>query len=168
MKTITIQKINKQDHEAIILLYLESYLAEWEKRNKEQITPFVNYLLKRPFKLKAVVDGKIIWGFISDIKPRHEGNILFDPEIFIHPDYQNQGFWRHLLHQALLQAQQMYQTTDLIAFTFKDSYQLKRYQKLGIKTDDSWQMLYGALDPVLEKLSETSQCKIKATNDLLE
>ena len=31
MKTITIQKINKQDHEAIILLYLESYLAEWEK-----------------------------------------------------------------------------------------------------------------------------------------
>ena len=168
MKTITIQKINKQDHEAIILLYLESYLAEWEKRNKEQITPFVNYLLKRPFKLKAVVDGKIIWGFISDIKPRHEGNILFDPEIFIHPDYQNQGFWRHLLHQALLQAQQMYQITDLIAFTFKDSYQLKRYQKLGIKTDDSWQMLYGALDPVLKKLSETSQCKIKATNDLLE
>ena len=80
MKTITIQKIDKQDHEAIILLYLESYLAEWEKRNKEQITPFVNYLLKRPFKLKAVVDGKIIWGFISDIKPRHEGNILFDPE----------------------------------------------------------------------------------------
>jgi len=28
MKTITIQKINKQDHAAIILLYLESYLAE--------------------------------------------------------------------------------------------------------------------------------------------
>jgi len=28
MKTITIQKINEQDHEAIILLYLESYLAE--------------------------------------------------------------------------------------------------------------------------------------------
>jgi hypothetical protein len=28
MKTITIQKINKQDYEAIILLYLESYLAE--------------------------------------------------------------------------------------------------------------------------------------------
>ena len=168
MKNITIQKINKQDHEAIILLYLESYLAEWEKRNKEQITPFVNYLLKRPFKLKAVVDGKIIWGFISDIKPRHEGNILFDPEIFIHPDYQNQGFWRHLLHQALLQAQQMYQITDLVAFTFKESYQLKRYQKLGIKTDDSWQMLYGPLDPVLEKLSETSQCNIKATNVLLQ
>lgn len=168
MKTITIQKIDKQDHEAIILLYLESYLAEWEKRNKEQIAPFVSYLLKRPFKLKALVDGKIIWGFISDIKPRHEGNILFDPEIFIHPDYQNQGFWRHLLHQALLQAQQMYQITDLVAFTFKESYQLKRYQKLGIKTDDSWQMLYGALDPVLEKLSETSQCNIKATNDLLQ
>ena len=168
MKTITIQKINKQDHEAIILLYLESYLAEWEKRNKEQITPFVSYLLKRSFKLKALVDGKIIWGFISDIKPRHEGNILFDPEIFIHPDYQNQGFWRHLLHQALLQAQQTYQITDLIAFTFKESYQLKRYQKLGIKTDDSWQMLYGALDPVLKKLSETSQCNIKATNDLLQ
>lgn len=168
MKTITIQKINKQDHEAIILLYLESYLAEWEKRNKEQITPFVSYLLKRPFKLKALVDGKIIWGFISDIKPRHEGNILFDPEIFIHPDYQNQGFWSHLLHQTLLQAQQTYQITDLVAFTFKESYQLKRYQKLGIKTDDSWQMLYGALDPVLEKLSEPSQCNIKATNDLLQ
>ena len=168
MKPITIQKINKQDHEAIILLYLESYLAEWENRNKEQITPFVNYLLKRPFKLKAVVDGKIIWGFISDIKPRHEGNILFDPEIFIHPDYQNQGFWRHLFHEALLQAQQTYQITNLVAFTFKESYQLKRYQKLGIKTDDSWQMCYGALDPVLKKLSETSQCKIKATNYLLE
>ena len=72
------------------------------------------------------------------------------------------------MHQALLQAQQTYQITDLIAFTFKESYQLKRYQKLGIKTDNSWQMLYGALDPVLKKLSETSQCKIKATNDLLE
>ena len=59
MKTITIQKINKQDYEAIILLYLESYLAEWEKWTQEQITPFVNYLLRRPFKLKAVVDGKI-------------------------------------------------------------------------------------------------------------
>ena len=68
MKTITIQKINKQDHEAIILLYLESYLAEWEKWTQEQITPFVNYLLRRPFKLKAVVDGKIVWGFISDMK----------------------------------------------------------------------------------------------------
>ena len=147
---------------------MKAILLSEKKRNKEQITPFVNYLLKRPFKLKALVDGKIIWGFISDIKPRHEGNILFDPEIFIHPDYQNQGFWRHLLHQALLQAQQTYQITDLIAFTFKESYQLKRYQKLGIKTDDSWQMLYGALDPVLEKLSETYQCKIKATNYLLE
>ena len=162
MKTITIQKINKQDHEVIILLYLESYLAEWEKWTQEQITPFVNYLLKRPFKLKAVVDGKIVWGFISDIKPRHEGNILFDPEIFIHPNYQQQGLWKQLLQQALLQAQQAYQATDLIAFTFKDSHQLKRYQKLGIKTDDSWQMLYGALDPILDKLSETSQCNINA------
>ena len=152
MKTITIQKINKQDHEAIILLYLESYLAEWEKWTQEQITPFANYLLKRPFKLKAVVDGKIVWGFISDIKPRHEGNILFDPEIFIHPDYQKQGFWRHLLHQALLQAQQTHQITDLIAFTFKESYQLKRYKKLGIKTDDSWQMLYWPLKLILNKL----------------
>lgn len=152
MKTITIQKINKQDHEAIILLYLESYLAEWEKWTQEQITPFVNYLLKRPFKLKALVDGKIVWGFISDIKPRHEGNILFDPEIFIHPNYQQQGFWRHLLHQALLQAQQTHQITDLIAFTFKESYQLKRYKKLGIKTDDSWQMLYWPLKLILNKL----------------
>ncbi len=152
MKTITIQKINKQDHEAIILLYLESYLAEWEKWTQEQITPFVNYLLKRPFTLKAVVDGKIVWGFISDIKPRHEGNILFDPEIFIHPNYQQQGFWRHLLHQALLQAQQTHQITDLIAFTFKESYQLKRYKKLGIKTDDSWQMLYWPLKLILNKL----------------
>ena len=152
MKTITIQKINKQDHEAIILLYLESYLAEWEKWTQEQITPFVNYLLRRPFKLKAVVDGKIVWGFISDIKPRHEGNILFDPEIFIHPNYQQQGFWRHLLHQALLQAQQTHQITDLIAFTFKESYQLKRYKKLGIKTDDSWQMLYWPLKLILNKL----------------
>lgn len=152
MKTITIQKINKQDHEAIILLYLESYLAEWEKWTQEQIIPFVNYLLKRPFTLKAVVDGKIVWGFISDIKPRHEGNILFDPEIFIHPNYQQQGFWRHLLHQALLQAQQTHQITDLIAFTFKESYQLKRYKKLGIKTDDSWQMLYWPLKLILNKL----------------
>lgn len=152
MKTITIQKINKQDHEAIILLYLESYLAEWEKWTQEQITPFVNYLLKRPFKLKALVDGKIVWGFISDIKPRHEGNILFDPEIFIHPNYQQQGFWRHLLHQALLQAQQTHQITDLIAFTFKESYQLKRYKKLGIKTNDSWQMLYWPLKLILNKL----------------
>lgn len=152
MKTITIQKINKQDHEAVILLYLESYLAEWEKWTQEQITPFVNYLLKRPFKLKALVDGKIVWGFISDIKPRHEGNILFDPEIFIHPNYQQQGFWRHLLHQALLQAQQTHQITDLIAFTFKESYQLKRYKKLGIKTDDSWQMLYWPLKLILNKL----------------
>ena len=152
MKTITIQKINKQDHEAIILLYLESYLAEWEKWTQEQITPFVNYLPRRPFKLKAVVDGKIVWGFISDIKPRHEGNILFDPEIFIHPNYQQQGFWRHLLHQALLQAQQTHQITDLIAFTFKESYQLKRYKKLGIKTDDSWQMLYWPLKLILNKL----------------
>ena len=66
------------------------------------------------------------------------------------------------MQQALLQAQQAYRATDLIAFTFKDSHQLKRYQKLGIKTDDSWQMLYGALDPILDKLSETSQCNINA------
>ena len=49
MKTITIQKIDKQDHEAIILLYLESYLAEWEKRNKEQITPFVKLFAQKTF-----------------------------------------------------------------------------------------------------------------------
>ncbi len=152
MKTITIQKISKKDHEAIIDLYLEAYLAEGEQWNKEQITPFINYLLKRPFKLKALVNGKIVGGFISDIKPWHEGNMLFDPEIFVHPDYQQQSIGKTLLSTALQKAKQQHQVSDIVAFTFKDSHQLKRYQKLGMQTDNYWQMLYGNIDTLLSKL----------------
>lgn len=152
MKDIEIKKISKKDHEAIVLLYLKSYLAEWEKWTQEQITPFVNYLLKRPFKLKALVNGKIVGGFISDIKPWHEGNMLFDPEIFVHPDYQQQSIGKTLLSTALQKAKQQHQVSDITAFTFKDSYQLKRYQRLGIKTDDSWQMLSWSLNPILKNL----------------
>lgn len=152
MKDIEIKKITKRDDEKILLLYLKTYLDQWEDRTRDQIKPFVDYLLKRPFKLKLVHQGKVIGGFISDIKPWHTGSMLFDPELFIDPGYQKQWFWRLLLKTAFEKAKKDYWVSDLISFTFKDSYQLKRYQRLGMKADDYRQMLYGDIDDVIKNL----------------
>lgn len=154
MHNAKIQTLSRKDHQNIRDLYLKTYHAQGENRTAAQIKPFLDYLLKRPLKLKLVLDGKIIWGFISDIKPRHTWNMLFDPELFIDPDHQQSGFWTFLLQKSFEIAQKQYQATDIVSFTFPDSYQLKRYQRLGMKTDNYWQMLYGDLTTLITQLKK--------------
>lgn len=142
MTNIKIQPIKKQDYEVILDIYTRAYNAIWEEWNQEQIKPFLFHMLKRQMKLKFVVDGKIIWWFISEIKPRHEGNFLFDPELFIDPDYQKQWYGTKLFKKTLAIAEKKYQAKSLVGFTFKNSFQLSRYRKLWINIDSSRQMLY--------------------------
>lgn len=146
--------ITPDDHETILDLYLATYQAIGEQRSKAEITPFVNYLLQRPFKLKIMLGEQIVGGFIADIKPRHTGNILFDPELFIVPDYQKKGLGRVLLSSALKLAQEKYGVASLQSFTFKDSYQLERYQRLGFEIDGSRAMLYADLATVISALKK--------------
>lgn len=153
MRDVKVQTIWPKDHEKILELYVKVYQALGEDWTKEQIRDFMRYLLRRPLKLKLVYRGKIIGWFISDIKPRHTWNLLFDPELFIDPDHQQSGFWTFLLKQSFEIAKKQYNISELVAFTFKDSYQLKRYQKLGMKTDEYRQMLYANIDQVISKLS---------------
>lgn len=146
--------IDPNDHEVILNLYLATYQAMGEKRNKAEITPFVNYLLQRPFKLKIMLGEQIVGGFIADIKPRHTGNILFDPELFIMPDHQQKGLGKALLSHSLKLAQEKYGVESLQSFTFKDSYQLERYKRLGFEIDGSRAMLYADIATVLPALEK--------------
>lgn len=152
MNNIKIQNINKKDHETILNLYHKTYLALGEKRTKENISDFVNYLLKKPLKLKILYDNQIVWAFIADIKPRHTGSMLYDGEMFIDPEYQKMGFGTLLFRKSLEIAQEKYKVTDIVSFTFKDSYQLKWYTKLGIKSDNYWQMIYWKTRTIIKNL----------------
>ena len=151
MTSIKIETIKKQDYETILDIYTKAYNAVWESWNKEQIRPFVMFLLKRQMKIKLVVDWKIVWGFISEIKPRFEGNFLFDPELFIDAKYQKSWFWTILFKKALEIAKKKYETKDFVWFTFKDSFQVKWYEKMWINTDSSRQMLYWDIENIIKK-----------------
>ncbi len=151
MKSIKIQTIKKQDYETILEIYMRAYNAIWESWTKEQIRPFVMFLLKRQMKIKFIVDGKIIWGFISEIKPRYEWNFLFDPELFIDSDYQKQWYGTILFKKSLEIAKKKHKTKDFVWFTFKDSFQVKWYEKMWINTDSSRQMLYWDIEDIIKK-----------------
>lgn len=151
MKSIKIQPIKKQDYETILDIYTRAYVAMWEKWEKEQIREFVYFLLKRKIKVKFVLDNTIIWGFIAEVKPRYEWNMLFDPELVIDSEYQKQWYGTILLKKVLKVVEKKYKVKTLVWFTFKNSFHIHRYKKLWINPSNDRQMLYWDIKDIIKK-----------------
>ena len=151
MTNIKIQKIKKKDYKTMLDIYIRAYLSVWEKWDKEQIKDFFAFLLKRKIKVKFVLEDKIIWWFIAEIKPWYEGNMLFDPELFIDIDYQKKWYGTILLKKALELAEKKHKAKTIVGFTFKNTFHINWYKKLWINPSTDRQMLYWDIKTIIQK-----------------
>ena len=107
-------------------IYTRAYLSVWEKWDKEQIKDFFTFLLKRKIKVKFVLEDKIIWWFIAEIKPWYEGNMLFDPELYRYRLSKNDMelyYWK-----STRTGREKHKAKTIVGFTFKNTFHINWYK----------------------------------------
>lgn len=102
----------------------------------------------------ARLDGRIVGGFVVGVRPWWDGNHLVDGELFVDPEFQNQGVARSLVRQVLLTAQDLYAPILWETYTFnEDAFPLTWYRRIGFSEINEWVMIRANVATVLAKLS---------------
>ena len=152
-----IRLIEKKDLNALADIFAKVYevFDVGERWTKETAQKLLEHWLQRQPDLAflAEVDGKIVGGFTSGIKPWWDGNHLFDGELFVHPDYQKHKVGTALFKKLLTEAKEKYEAKFFDAHTFKGfDHPLNWYKKLGFEEIKEWVMISGDVTEILGKL----------------
>lgn len=155
---LTIRPINEEDIAALAEVFVRVYESfdVGERWSKESAQTLLGYWLKKQSDLAflAEIDGRIVGGFLSGIKPWWDGNHLFDGEIFVHPEFQKQKVGAALLKKVFQEAAEKYDAKTFDAFTFNGSdHPLTWYKKMGFREIKEWTMITGDINDALEKLN---------------
>ncbi len=151
---ITFSLIQKKDIPALADIYARAFNAQWQIWNKETSKAIIEYRYAKKIKLKVAYKGKIIWAFFTDVKPLFYGNVLNDWDIFIDPDFQRLWIGRRLFVYGMQYAKKKFNIVGWDFYTIKNSYQYKRYKRIGFYPSSKWVMMSGKIDDVLKKMQE--------------
>jgi len=154
---ITIRPVEEKDLDILAEIYVNAYDAfdvgeHWNKKTAHEL---MQYWLHRQPDLAycAEIDGKIAGGFFTGVKPWWDGNILFDGEIFVHPEFQRKGIGSALLKKVFQEAIKKYHVKTFDAFTVnKTEHPLSWYKKLGFRETKEWTILSGSIEEALRRL----------------
>ncbi|MFZ2151292.1 MAG: GNAT family N-acetyltransferase [Candidatus Absconditicoccaceae bacterium] len=147
---LKIIKAQKDDLLDLAKIYMKSYNAEGEKWTLAKSKDMINYRFTKKLKLKATLDGKIVGLLFSDIKPFYNGNILIDGDLVIDLKYQKQGIGKELFFYGMDYAHKNFGVRFREFYTFRDSYQYKRYKKLGFYDSEKFVLMAGNIEDILK------------------
>jgi GNAT superfamily N-acetyltransferase len=149
---LSIRKAKKQDLSKLAEIYIRAYdraqFGEiWKK--KAAVALLIFYFNQKKFLgLTAVLDGKVVGGLFSFIKPWHDGNHLGEGELFVDPDYQGKKIGTELMFKMMLLAKSKKCVVhELIAYAGVTRW----YRKLGMK-DTGLTHMDGKIDVIIKKL----------------
>ncbi|MBI2013811.1 MAG: GNAT family N-acetyltransferase [Candidatus Colwellbacteria bacterium] len=160
---VSIRRVKEGDLNLLAKLYCEVYDPKrhdvGEKWTEKSAHKLLKYWFDRKNKLDFLAedDGKIVGAFFTAVKPWWNGNCLYDGEIFVAPDYQGKGVGVQLSKTLYQEAIDKYDAKYFEATTFKDSYSLNWYKKLGFKEPDNLVFISGNLKTILEKLEKENK-----------
>ncbi len=149
--------MRKEDKKETAALYAKIYdrvnIGEhWTRNSAQRLLHF--WLQKQPdLCFVAIVDKKIIGGFLGGIKPWWDGNHLVDGEVFVDYAFHKKGIGTALSKKMYKTALDKYRITSIDLVTFsKGGFPLSWYQSLGFKTNDFLKMISGKPKKALKKL----------------
>lgn len=80
------------------------------------------------------------------------GNVMNDGDLFIDPDFQQLWIGRRLFVYGIQYAKKKFDVVWWDFYTFKNSYQYKRYKSMGFTSSDKRVLMSGKIDDVLKKI----------------
>ena len=154
---LLIRLMKKDDLNEVAILYANIYTQVdiSEKWNEESSYKLMEYWLLKQGDLSfvALINNKIIGGFVAGIKPWWDGNHLVDGEIFVDYDYHKLGIGTKLSKIMYEAAFEKYNITSIDFVTFsKNGFPLSWYDSLGFEIEKELIMISGKPENVLKKI----------------
>ncbi len=151
---ITFSVVQKKDISELAKIYARSFNKEWENWTPKTSKAIIEYRYAKKIKLKVLYKGKIVWAFFSDIKPLYFWNIMHDGDVFIDPEFQYLWIWTWLFVYGMQYAKKKFSVVGWDFYTFKNSYQYKRYKSIWFNASDKRVLMSWKIDNVLKKMKQ--------------
>ncbi len=127
-----------------------------EEWTKEKAKEYILWWVKSDsIFLVAEEDGKVVGGFVSEIKPWWSGKMLNDGELFVHPDYQGRGIGKMLFHEMMKRAGKE-GVEEVSFFTYRNSPAHEWYMRIGMKDVEDWVIVEGKVADIIRNLDSGS------------
>jgi len=153
-----IRLVKPEDINNLAYIYKELYdgIEIWESWTIESAKALLSYWYDRQPDLffVAEVDGKVVGGIVSGIKPWFDGNRLVDSEIFVDKRYQERHLWKELFKKHLSEAKKIYDAKIMEFHTYGDETEFPQswYRRIGIKKDKELIIMNGEIWDILRHL----------------
>ncbi len=151
---ISFSQVQKKDIPVLAKIYAKAFNKEWESWTPKKSNEIIEYRYSKKIKIKVLYKNSIVWAFFSDIKPLYMWNVLNDGDVFIDPDFQNLWIGRWLFVYGIQYAKKKFNAVWRDFYTFKNSYQYKRYKSMWFAPSDKRVLMSGNIDTVLKKIKE--------------
>lgn len=155
---IVIRPATSAEIPALAAVYVRAWdnaevTEKWTQQSAESFFRF-QFALPSQVGFVAESDGRLVGGFFSSIMPWWDGNHLFGGELFVDPDFQQQGVGRSLM-KALLNAAATDHAAvawDLITFRQRE-FPRSWYESLGFTETEEQVFLSGSIAEALRRLA---------------
>jgi GNAT superfamily N-acetyltransferase len=151
---IKFSSVQKKDIPVLAKIYARAFNQQWEHWTPAKSKAIITYRCSKKIKIKVLYKDAIVWAFFSDIKPLYMGNVLNDGDVFIDPDFQNMWIGRWLFVYGIQYAKKKFDIVWWDFYTFKNSYQYKRYKSMGFAASNKRVLMSGKIDDVLKKIKQ--------------
>lgn len=147
-----------EDIENLAYIYKELYddVEIWESWSVESAKNLLSYWYNRQPDLFFVVevDGKVVGGIVSGIKPWFDGNRLVDGELFVDSRYQEKYLGKELLKKHLFEAKRIYDAKIIEFHTYGDQTEFPQnwYKRIWCKKDKELIIMNWEIENILKYL----------------
>jgi N-acetylglutamate synthase-like GNAT family acetyltransferase len=160
---VVIRHARETDVKALANLY-RAFYNDIEELGERWTSESARKLISHFYKCQpdlfyvAEKDDLIIGAAVAVVRPWWDGNHLVNEEVFINPDYMEQGIEHKLLRVLLLQARDTYKVVawDAIIPTVKQ-HPLAEYKKIGFSKVPEWSSVTGDTHKMLALLETNGE-----------
>lgn len=156
---IIIRPVEKGDLKSLASLYAEVYtkidIGEIWTPKKALCLMDYQFTKQSDLFFVALVDKKVVGGFMANMKPWWDGNHLVDGEVFVAFKYQKQKIGTRLSQAMYKEALDKYDIVSIDFITFsKNGFPLGWYERLGFETEKQFILINGKPKKTLEELEK--------------
>jgi len=153
---LKIRLLEEKDLSQLSKVYAKTFNKAYPDENWEDKSArdFLDYWYKTQPDLffVASINDIAIGGVVGIIKPWWNGLSFSDGELFVDPDFQNQGIGKKLFKEVIKKAQEKYNVSGVQGITNgRKEFPLVWYEKIGLKKS-GYVHLEGDAKKILENL----------------